>query len=244
MPLAAASRAVKSPTHASSVRPLLSMTRTSPGDPPCIASRKTSTLPKCRAGATRPLAREPGTTGARPGGATRSGTEARRHASASSGVDSSANALAISRLSTARALAPPRDSRARRQTFLDLARVIEVVSGHQRDHLLERQASELRVRPPAFQLLARDAVDELDVRAPEREERLQRTARVDAPVARVPRPRVLIHADERDAASLVDGAQAVAPEHLDLGQVRQDLARRPLARRGPGRQPAARGPAD
>ena len=49
-----ASRVMRSPTHASSSRPELSTTRTSPGSERSKASRNTSTLPAWRAGRARP----------------------------------------------------------------------------------------------------------------------------------------------------------------------------------------------
>ena len=83
---ARASNTVKSPIQPSSVRPELSITSTSPGCAECIASRKTSTLPKCLAGKTRPLIRCTGFTARKPTGAIRSGIFSHKHASAISGV--------------------------------------------------------------------------------------------------------------------------------------------------------------
>src|SRR5689334_12993447 len=171
----------------------------------------------------------PGTTGVRPVGATRSGRPRRRHASATSGVESGANAFARSRLSTRGSPAPTAESpalgalgmraspeRLPRQARLDLARVVQVVAGDEGDHLLERETTELRVAAPALQILSLDAVDELHVGLAERDERLEGAARIDPAIARVLRPSVLVHADERDAGALVHGPQPVSPEHLDL----------------------------
>ncbi|MFD9791079.1 hypothetical protein ACFWXK_09015 [Streptomyces sp. NPDC059070] len=57
------------------------------------ASRKMSTLPVWRAGATRPATRPPATAARTAGGAQRTGTRARRHASAMCAVVSAANLL-------------------------------------------------------------------------------------------------------------------------------------------------------
>jgi len=54
----------------------------------CIASRKTSTLPKCWTGSASPAIRAPGTTGIMPGGAIRNAIFRRSAASAISGVES------------------------------------------------------------------------------------------------------------------------------------------------------------
>ena len=87
-----ASSAVKSPMQPSSIRPPLSITKTLPGWLCCIASRNTSTLPKCRTGRASPAIRVPGTTGLIPGGATRNAIFRRSAASATSGVESSPKA--------------------------------------------------------------------------------------------------------------------------------------------------------
>jgi len=71
------------------IRPPLSITNTLPGWLCCIASRNTSTLPKCWAGRTSPAIRVPGTTGLIPGGAIRNAIFRRSAASATSGVESS-----------------------------------------------------------------------------------------------------------------------------------------------------------
>ena len=76
----------------SSIRPPLSITNTLPGWLCCIASRNTSTLPKCWAGRASPAIRVPGTTALMPGGATRNAIFRRSAASATSGVESSAKA--------------------------------------------------------------------------------------------------------------------------------------------------------
>ena len=73
----------------SSTRPPLSITNTLPGWLCCIASRNTSTLPKCWAGRASPAIRVPGTTGLMPGGAIRNAIFRRSAASATSGVESS-----------------------------------------------------------------------------------------------------------------------------------------------------------
>src|SRR5207237_2014407 len=83
-----ASSVVKSPMQPSSIRPLLSITKTLPGWLYCIASRKTSTLPKCWTGRASPAIRAPGTTGLMPGGANRNAIFRRSAASATSGVES------------------------------------------------------------------------------------------------------------------------------------------------------------
>lgn len=87
-PHARASRAVRSPMHPSSRRPPLSITRTSHFCASCIASRNTSTLPKCFAGRARPATRLPPITGEIPGGAMRSESLSRKAASAINGVES------------------------------------------------------------------------------------------------------------------------------------------------------------
>src|SRR5437870_4515195 len=83
-----ASRVVKSPMQPSSIRPPLSITKTLPGLLCCIASRNTSTLPKCWTGRTSPAIRAPGTTGLMPGGAMWNAIFRRSAASATSGVES------------------------------------------------------------------------------------------------------------------------------------------------------------
>ena len=90
-PLARASSTVRSPMQPSSLRPPLSMTRISPEQADSIASRKTSTLPKCLAGSAWPAKRPPEITGRIPKGAIRGGKRKRSAASAINGVERSAN---------------------------------------------------------------------------------------------------------------------------------------------------------
>ncbi len=80
------SRALRSPTQASSRRPALSTTRTPPGVASPSASRKMSTLPTRWMRRTRPLARPPGTSARSDAGAQRTGMPVRRQASARCGV--------------------------------------------------------------------------------------------------------------------------------------------------------------
>jgi hypothetical protein len=92
--------------HASSVRPQLSITSTSPCPALLSASKNTSTLPEWRAGTARPAKGRPGRTAAMPGGAMRSGTSLRMHASATSGVERPAK-FSILLLFLARSRSPP-----------------------------------------------------------------------------------------------------------------------------------------
>src|SRR5580658_115504 len=88
-PACRASKATRSPMQASSRRPSLSTTRMSPAFASLIASRKTSTLPRCRTGRAGPVARMPGCAGRSRCGAQRTAVPRRKQASARCGVVSS-----------------------------------------------------------------------------------------------------------------------------------------------------------
>src|SRR5262249_19233230 len=104
---------------------------------------------------------------------------------------------------------------------VDLPRVVDVVAGEQPADVEDGEAAELAVARPTPKGLRREHGQQRDVRAPERGEEREALPRIPFLVAADAGPDLLVHAHDLRLVALEHRPDAVAPQELDLGEVRQ-----------------------
>src|SRR5262249_2971310 len=114
---------------------------------------------------------------------------------------------------------------------LDLAEVIDIVSGEHLDDARDRFFAPLGVQAIMIPLLSGQRLQQGEVALAQRAEHLKRAPRVLPGVIRVARPDVLIEGLDRRAILAKDHAHPVAAHELCFGEVRKNLSDRPRARR-------------
>src|SRR5580692_5612677 len=113
------------------------------------------------------------------------------------------------------------------QNLLNLSKVVQIMTGKQRNRLFDRLPAPLGMNPMVLPLIGREGLQQCEIGFPGNAELLQRLAGIAVFVMSTDDPGILIEGFDRRARCAEDHPHAETAHDFRLGQVRKNLINRP-----------------